>query len=261
MIIDAASARERVRLILDRANSPWLTDSEINGFIEMSINEYIRERVGMFGGNQKLRDDFGAFVKHVAYSNVLTNEDEEPGAGVLRRQFGQYDDAGIPVPNIVLPLIYPGGESANAGLGVICPIKDADDENDENTDAINFGFLVEIKLFGLGGQGVGGGTRVKVLSLDKALSIKSDPFHKADSNAGEYHAVRVGDNYIIRPVNVDKWVIITYVSNNNDVENIHWLPIHGREEVCQIAARKIMGTVADERYPTGDTEIKQLEGK
>ena len=93
MIIDAESARERVRLILDRANSPWLTDSEINGFIEMSINEYIRERVGMFGGNQKLRDDFGAFVKHVAYSNVLTNEDEEPGAGVLRRQFGQYQAA------------------------------------------------------------------------------------------------------------------------------------------------------------------------
>ena len=63
MIIDAASARERVRLILDRANSPWLTNSEINGFIEMSINEYIRERVNIYESNQKIRDDFGGFVK------------------------------------------------------------------------------------------------------------------------------------------------------------------------------------------------------
>jgi hypothetical protein len=37
--------------------------------------------------------------------------------------------------------------------------------------------------------------------------------------------------------------------------------VHGREEVCQIAARKILGTVADERMPAADNEIKQLEGK
>ena len=39
MITSAESARDRIRLILDRANSPWLTDSEINNFIEISIKE------------------------------------------------------------------------------------------------------------------------------------------------------------------------------------------------------------------------------
>ena len=56
-------------------------------------------------------------------------------------------------------------------------------------------------------------------------------------------------------------IIFTYVSNDNSVDSIEQLPNHGREEVCQIAARKIMGTVADERMPAADNEIKQLEGK
>ena len=54
---------------------------------------------------------------------------------------------------------------------------------------------------------------------------------------------------------------MTYISSDNNVDNISWLPTHGREEVCQIAARKIMGTVADERIAVADNEIKQLEGK
>ena len=52
-----------------------------------------------------------------------------------------------------------------------------------------------------------------------------------------------------------------YVADNNDNENtnIFRLPQHSREEVCQIAARKILGTIADERYPVGDAEINQLK--
>ena len=89
MITTAAHARERVRLILDRANSPWLTNTEINGFLEMAINEYTRERVGMFGANQKIRDDFGGFVKSAIYSNTFSSADEQPGTDVIRRQFSQ----------------------------------------------------------------------------------------------------------------------------------------------------------------------------
>jgi len=257
MIIDAASARERVRLILDRANSPWLTDTEINGFIEMAINEYIRERVGMFGANQKIRDDFGSFVKSIIFSSALTNEDEEPGEDVIRRQYKNFDDTGNLIPVGLMPLLVPGAEYASEGLGVICSVKDNDTDADENTDSINFGFLVEIKIYGSNQLG----STVKIMQLDDALSVKSDPFRQASATAMDYHAVRVNDFYIIRPAPLTSYVIFTYVSDNNSVDNITWLPVHGREEVCQIAARKIMGTVADERYPTGDTEIKQLEGK
>ena len=257
MILDAASARERVRLILDRANSPWLTDTEINGFIEMAINEYLRERVGMFGANQKIRDDFGKYVKSIIYSNVWANEDEDPGTDVIRRQFSQFGTDGTPVPPVLLPLVLPGGEYANDGSGVACSIKDFEDDTDEATDALNFGYLVEIKVYGTNVSG--GGVAVKVMELDDAMRVKRDPFRNADS--GEYHAVRVNNIYYVRPANTSAYVLITYVSNNNSVDNIDWLPIHGREEVCQIAARKIMGTVADERMPTIDNEIKQLEGK
>jgi len=257
MIIDAASARERVRLILDRANSPWLTDTEINGFIEMSINEYLRERVGMFGANQKIRDDFGSFVKSIVFSAALTNEDEEPGEDVIRRQYKNFDDNGVLIPTGLMPLITPGGEYASEEMGVVCSIKDNEDDNDVNTDSINFGYLVEIKIYGNSQLA----SVVKIMQLDDALSVKSDPFRQASTVAMEYHAVRVHNNYIVRPAPLNSYIVITYVSNNNSVDHIEWLPIHGREEVCQIAARKIMGTVADERMPAADNEIKQLEGK
>ena len=53
---------------------------------------------------------------------------------------------------------------------------------------------------------------------------------------------------------------IDFVADNHDEEdeNITRLPQHSREEVCLIAARKILGTIADERYPVGDAEIQQL---
>ena len=260
MVIDASSARERVRLILDRANSPWLTDTEINGFIEMALNEYVRERVNMFGANQKLRDDFGQYVKSIMFSNQATSSTEIPGTDIIRRQFVNYSSTGALIPDQLLPFLIPGGEYANDSLGVACKIADNEDDTDTEFDSINFGYLVEIKIFTPSGSSAGG-IPVKVMNLDDALTIKKDPFHKADLTSGEYHAVRVNNYYYVRPVNVNSYVIMTYVSNNNDAENISWLPIHGREEVCQIAARKIMGTVADERYPTGDVEIKQLEGK
>ena len=53
-----------------------------------------------------------------------------------------------------------------------------------------------------------------------------------------------------------------YVIGDYELEKvINFLPKHSIEEVCQIAARKILGTTADERYTMGDNEIKQLDNK
>ena len=90
MITDAASARERIRLILDRANSPWLTNSEINGFIEMAINEYVRERLNSFESNQKIRDDFGSFVKTIVFTNEPLSEEYVDDENIIRRQYVNY---------------------------------------------------------------------------------------------------------------------------------------------------------------------------
>ena len=262
MVTDAASARERVRLILDRANSPWLTNNEINGFIEMSINEYLRERVGMFGANQKLRDDFGRFVKSLVYSAQEVQYDEDANSDIFRRQYLNYNEQGNYVQNIVMSTLYPGGEWTGAtdtnGIGTACAVSDNYLPNDADAGfSPHFGYLLEIKCM------IGSGSvlrNVKVLSIDKALAVSRDPFHTA-TGEDMYHAVRINDIYYIRPGVPSNQVMITYVSGNNDVDNIEWLPTHGREEVCQIAARKIMGTVADERMPAADNEIKQLEGK
>ena len=92
------------------------------------------------------------------------------------------------------------------------------------------------------------------------LKVQQDPFNQA--SILEYHVIRINNIYWVKPgVSNTTSIIMTYVSNNNGVDNIVWLPTHGREEACQIAARKIMGTTADERVTVADGEIKQLEGK
>ena len=259
MVTDAASARERVRLILDRANSPWLTNSEVNGFIEMSISEYIRERVSLFDSNQKIRDDFGKFVKSVTFSNEPMVEENE--ISLFRRQFLNYTDEGAYVVDTDMEHVYPGGEwGMTESSGVGCPIVDIPGEEDLPDDKLHFGPLLDIKVL------VGNLLKVcKLMSMDDALSASKDPFNKPGTATlnREYHAVRVEYVYWITPgkTAASLQVAMTYISSDNNVDNISWLPTHGREEVCQIAARKIMGTVADERIAVADNEIKQLEGK
>ena len=254
MIIDAPSARERVRLILDRANSPWLTNSEIDNFIEMAINEYLRERVNKFGATQQLRDDFGGFVKSVVFTAEPVDENVENNVmegQVFRRQFLEYDESGEQTLGNDAYEAVPGGEWGVKG----CEIKDRMADGETDNDEIHFGYLLEVKVK------VGGLVKkVKVQSLDRILRIQDDPFHSADTS--NYHAFRINDIYYITPSPSDSNIVtFTYVSNDNRVENIGQLPNHGREEVCQIAARKILGTVADERLPVALNEIRQLEGK
>lgn len=254
MIIDAPSARERVRLILDRANSPWLTNSEIDNFIEMAINEYLRERVNKFGATQQLRDDFGGFVKSVVFTAEPVDENVENNVmegHVFRRQFLEYDESGNNTLGLDAYEAVPGGEWNVIG----CEIKDRMDDGETDTDEIHFGYLLDIKVK------IGGGIRkVKVQSLDRVLRVQDDPFHAPDTN--DFHAFRINDIYYIKPSpSSNNIVTFTYVSNDNRVDNIGQLPNHGREEVCQIAARKILGTVADERLPVALNEIRQLEGK
>ena len=259
MIGNIETARGRVRLILDRANSPWLTDSEINNFIELGINEYIRERVGSFGSDQKVRDDFGQYVKSIVFGSEP--ESDNPDPHVKYRQFVNYSDEGVfqaEIDNIAIQMDsnYTGGEfGANNSFGVGCRVIDDINVYVEG-DRINFGYLVSVKSVGtLESPNV---KDIKVVSLDDIATIAKDPFRS--SATYKKHAFRIGDIYWVKPGNIGR-IVITYVSNNNNILNLMWLPNHGREEVCQIAARKILGTTADERYSSGDIEIKQLEGK
>ena len=63
-------------------------------------------------------------------------------------------------------------------------------------------------------------------------------------------------------VNEYGFIVFDYVSGSCTSSNIvNYMPKSSVEEICQIAARKILGTTADERYMMGDNEIKQLDNK
>lgn len=251
-------AINRVRTILDRGNTPWMSNSEIKDFISMATNEFVRERVNIFGATQKLRDDLGNYVRTKTFTfDEASNSSHWSNVGI--------DMDTISNPSFIEENIF--GEEVGVEFGYLLGIK-IEQLNAVYTDD---GFL-------------GGGVpdilnppvsytstfdNCKVISLDDAQAILDDPYNKPE--IGSYRAVKIGNIYFILPnleqeiddnenIVVDYRFYVDFVADNNDDEeiNIARLPQHSREEVCLIAARKILGTTADERYPVGDKEIKEL---
>ena len=242
-------AINRVRTILDRGNTPWMSNSEIKDFISMATNEFVRERVNIFGATQKLRDDLGNYVRTKAFTfDEVSNSSHWSNIGI--------DMDTISNPPFIESFIF-----------------------DEEV-GVEFGYLLGIKIEQLNAvyneEGVleedtytSNYDNCKVISLDDAQAVLDDPYNKPE--VGSYRAVKIGNIYFILPsleqeIDENENIIVDYkfhvdfvADNNNDEEiNIARLPQHSREEVCRIAARKILGTTADERYPVGDNEIKEL---
>jgi hypothetical protein len=281
MISTTANARERVRLILDRVDSSWLTNTEIDGFLEQSINEFVRERVNSFGANQEIRDDFGRFVRSVTFSlpTITTQQVGEllqttvlPLEGTFALSVPENPDSPEFSENIV--------EYSSTGVS-FRPFNDSG-----NLENLDVGTVLSLRVV----SDMAESQEIDILSIDNAIKTRQDPFNSPSTNS--YVAVKTDDVYWIQPpiantlTNIDDFtaeliaqlteagalesvtvfesrrVVMTYISSNNVVGMITLLPIHAREEVCQIAARKILGTVGDETYATvGDSEVKQLKGK
>lgn len=242
-------AINRVRTILDRGNTPWMSNSEIKDFISMATNEFVRERVNIFGATQKLRDDLGDYVRTKTFTfDEASNSSHWSNIGI--------DMDTISNTSFIQQVVF-----------------------DEEM-GVEFGYLLGIKIEQLNAvyneEGVleedtytSNYDNCKVISLDDAQAVLDDPYNKPE--VGSYRAVKIGNIYFILPsleqeIDDNENIIVDYkfhvdfvADNNNDEEiNIARLPQHSREEVCLIAARKILGTTADERYPVGDNEIKEL---
>jgi hypothetical protein len=104
---------------------------------------------------------------------------------------------------------------------------------------------------------------IKIISINDYEGSLNDPFNMP--NTANIRAVRTGEFYHILPyVTLTKasefgFIIFDYVSGHCTSSNIvKYMPKSSVEEICQIAARKILGTTADERYPIGNNEINQL---
>ena len=61
--LTTATARTLIRLLLDKAESPYYTDAEINLFLELGIKEFINENYKKFELNQATRDNLRTLVK------------------------------------------------------------------------------------------------------------------------------------------------------------------------------------------------------
>ena len=241
-------AINRVRTILDRGNTPWMSNSEIRDFISMATNEFVRERVNIFGATQKLRDDLGDYVRTKTFTfDESNNSSHWSNVGL--------DMDTISNPSFIEENIF--GEEVGVEFGYLLGIKIEQLNavyNDEDVFTGNYSSNYD---------------NCKVISLDDAQAVLDDPYNKPE--VGSYRAVKIGNIYFILPsleqefdendnLIVDYNFHFDFVADNNDDEeiNIARLPQHSREEVCLIAARKILGTTADERYPVGDNEIKEL---
>ena len=283
--MDHIAARERVRIILDRGDAPWLSNNEIDAFLQMAANEFIRERVDKAGATQRLRDDLGHYLRSRVYipralHDTLMNPGTNGTYSLLDIGGTNANDGVVHPFENYNPVQFgnPGGYWSSVGcnlgyihdnmVGYILGIRTLWFSNPEDirqahlTDPsaeVNPNFTE-----------FHNGYPVKILNLDDAHAIQRDPFHQPTVESPA--AVRVGNIYYIMPdeisgTSVDDsqitgcWgVAFEFILNNTSPDvAFQWFPNHSREEVCQIAARKIMASTADERYNAQQNEIKQSE--
>ena len=251
-------AINRVRTILDRGNSPWMSNNEIRDFISMATNEFVREKVNIFGATQEIRDDLGDYVQTRAFSfDEANNTSHWSNIGIDVGPVEEDDEVTIEFGYLLGIKIEKLTALYDAAGVLIQEVDDGGtpDDTDDDEDVISYESSY---------------SNCKVISLDDAQAILDDPFNKPEE--GNYRAVKVGNIYYIMPeleqvfddlnnAIIDYNFHIDYIADNDDNENnnIDRLPMHSREEICQIASRKILGTTADERYQIGDVEIQQLD--
>lgn len=276
MLTNIGQTRQRIRALLDRADSPWLSDAEIDEFVESALSEFVRERATVAESTQEGRDDLGHFVKRETFylfddvqfsTNVnATASIENPGP-LLNIITSTDPETGV--ADLFNPLGNPFTDTFASAINIGTPLN-------ANFNQINFspplrvGTVLSIIVSSNMAQPV----NCKLLSHDKASSVRRDPFNAPDTF--NYTATRVGDFYTISPpienslfvTNEDdtqtfeiKKVTITYISNDTFATQIDQLPTHSIEEVALIAVRKILGSTGDDRINAGTAEVQQIKGK
>ena len=73
--LTTSTATTLIRLLLDKAGSPYFTDAEVSLFLELGIKEFINENYKKFELNQATRDNLRTIVK-TSTSLTQTNPDE-----------------------------------------------------------------------------------------------------------------------------------------------------------------------------------------
>ena len=273
VIANIEQAIARVRLLIDKSDSPYMTGNEIIEFLQLAATEFVTKRVGVFGANQKIRDDLGGVIEQRSFINL-----------------NSWGDGGTPF-GFNIGGFLPGDSELESDLDLTFQLTGSSEVGgndcvkiDLSSLDLNFDYLLSmvvrkapeafIDAEYIQPESFYGPTEyvpVKILELDELPSVNRDPFNAPSRT--EFRAIRNGDIYEVYPAQPfrdaevfhnnntrpDSYkIILTYVSLNAISQIIDNLPVHSREEVCQIAARKILGVVADERYGAASGETQEL---
>ena len=93
---------------------------------------------------------------------------------------------------------------------------------------------------------------VKVIQISDISSYLNDPFNKADSNNPVIYFS--GGNLVSIGFSSTTKIVITYLKYTTTFTDLSMIT---HEEVCQIAARKVLATLGDARYNAVQTEITE----
>lgn len=295
----------RVRTILDKGDTPWMSNEEIDDFISMAGSEFTQERVDKFGATQRLRDDLGAFVRTIVFfdsaNTSLGGTITSLANGTINNEtpvywldwFNSYVDSFIGGPQDFGFEIWPISYNVNPISTISCDLTFSGtyyvntDETISNftgeplewqpglvAGKPNVNTIIGSKLIYLDQMSALDPSvdisfltpktqAIKIISINDYEGSLEDPFNRPTSS--NVRAVRTGNLYHILPyltltkVNEYGFIVFDYVSGSCTSSNIvNYMPKSSVEEICQIAARKILGTTADERYTVGNNEINQL---
>lgn len=93
---------------------------------------------------------------------------------------------------------------------------------------------------------------VKVIQIGDISAYLNDPFNKADSSNPVIY-FKEGNIYSIGFSSTTK-LVVTYLQYTTDFTDLSDIT---HEEICQIAARKLLATLGDARYNAVQTEISE----
>lgn len=288
----------RVRTILDKGDTPWMSNEEIDDFISMAGSEFTQERVDKFGATQRLRDDLGAFVRTIVFfdsaNTSLQGTIDSLYNGTINNEspvywldwFNTFFDSLLNGQQDFGFELWPVSYNINPISTISCDLTFNGiyyTETDESPGELQAGLvagkpnvntIIGSKLIYLDQMSAldpdvdisfltPKTQAIKIISINDYEGSLEDPFNKPTSS--NVRAVRTGNLYHILPnlmltkVNEYGFIVFDYVSGSCTSSNIvNYMPKSSVEEICQIAARKIFGTTADERYTVGNNEINQL---
>tara|TARA_R110000850_G_scaffold60507_1_gene138811 strand:+ start:84 stop:698 length:615 start_codon:yes stop_codon:yes gene_type:complete len=201
--MDVGGARDRVRLIIDREDTAYLSDADIDGFVEMAVDEFASQYYNNFEVNQESRDK---------------------------------------LQNLVRSELIAGSSSPQLGL---------EEADLDGTDADILLDYTYSKILGIHYQD-SPYTPVKIVQISDLGAYRNDPFNKFSEEFPIAYE-QAGHIYFQGWEGI-KNLIVKYLKYTNTITD---LSDHTHEEVCQIAARKVLATLGDPRYQILQAEITE----